>query len=221
LAYLISYLILGILFLVQGGRIFINSLTEWELLKQGNREEEKEEKKEYERREKEEKKENVKVKDKPQKNFHHTDFSDRREESPLRDTYQNSYKPPGISKYLLGLFQQAEKQIVIWGILLGFACVGEIALLEGLVASASLGALGESHALSILFSVFLGALAMFFFALGSAVPVIVVFSAAGVASRYTAKKRRRILMLIFSSSFMVFSGLALIMYAGIRLLAII
>jgi sulfite exporter TauE/SafE len=110
--------------------------------------------------------------------------------------------------------KKSERFMLLWGSLLGLACIGEAVLA---VELAFLAGFATSYTDNVTTSATLGAIIMFFFAMGASIPVMAVM---GLGSRIPEKARDRMLnnIQIGSSCFMMFIGFILILMMAVRIL---
>ncbi len=109
--------------------------------------------------------------------------------------------------------KKSERFMLLWGSLLGLACIGEAALA---VELAFLAGIAVSFSETIVTSALLGAAIMFFFAIGASIPVLAVMA---LGSKIPDKAKDRLLnnIKIVSSCFMMFIGLILILMMSMRI----
>lgn len=102
---------------------------------------------------------------------------------------------------------------LIWGSLLGIACISEITLLEGTF----LTGIASSFARSTINAVLLGAFAMFLFGVGTSIPILILTTASGKFSEKidTFEKLNKIKTI--GSIVMIMVGLTLILKMGFLL----
>lgn len=96
---------------------------------------------------------------------------------------------------------------LIWGSILGIACVGEVAIIEGTLLSG----LASSTADSSLNAVILGALAMFLFGIGTSIPILVLTTASGKFSEKLDTFEKMNKIKTAGSVIMIMVGLTLIL----------
>ncbi|PKK86387.1 MAG: hypothetical protein CVT48_01200 [Thermoplasmata archaeon HGW-Thermoplasmata-1] len=99
--------------------------------------------------------------------------------------------------------------MLVWGSLMGIACISEVSLIEGIIISGAVGGAAGSRGVAVIY----GMLAMTAFGIGAAIPVIATTTAAGGISQRVKNAdskektaRRMNIVKTIGSSFMILLG---------------
>ena len=124
-----------------------------------------------------------------------------------------SLKKPKIMCKIEKISPKRRNIFLIWGSLMGIACIGEVTILEG----GLLSGLASSYADSSSNAILIGAFSMFLFGLGSSIPIIALTTASGKFSEgiNTFEKLNKIKTI--GSVIMIMVGLTLILKMGVFL----
>jgi len=104
--------------------------------------------------------------------------------------------------------------LLIWGGVLGLACVGETIIA---IEAALLGVVGATFAGTAGGAALFGASVMFVFAVGAAIPILIVTMGSGELSRRIESREKLLSIKTMSAVAMIMVGLALVLMFGVRL----